>query len=172
MNAFLTLLDPAILPFLSLYHFIHPVKSTRPALMVALWPQAVGPSPNGRPGKVVQPHAGGTGGRPAAEAAPSHPAETRKGEVKLVCRPEPRNQGALGSPEPSESHLHHPGTRARLLESLSTGGGRCKQNRRLTAEPQRPGAPLPQKPAPALPRARRGGSGSRIPLFRFRFPEG
>lgn len=111
---------------MSLYHFIHPVKSTTPALMVALWPQAVGPSPNGRPRKVVQPQAGGTGGKPAAEPAPSHPAETRKDEVKSVCRPEPRNQGALVSPDPSESHLHHPGTRARLLERLSTGGGRMQ----------------------------------------------
>lgn len=108
-------------------------------------------------------------GRPAAEPAPSHPAETRKDEVKLVCRPVPRNQGALGSPDPSESHLHHPGTRARLLERLSTGGGR------MQAEPASHGgatAPWGSAPAEAGPGPPRGGSGSRIPLFRFRFPEG
>lgn len=87
MNAFLTLLDPAILPFMSLYHFIHPVKSTTPALMVALWPQAVGPSPNGRPRKV----------RPASSGRHRGQARSRGGPLPSCGDAQGRSKGGLSS---------------------------------------------------------------------------
>lgn len=130
--------------------------------------------PNGRPRKVTYPE----GGRHSVQAdivgGPLPSFGDARGRLKsrpVVRSPGRRAPSALQVPQnPTFITL---GARARLLERLFTGGaGGCEQNGRLTAEPRRSGAPLPPKPPPALPPARSGGSGSRIPLFRFRFPEG
>lgn len=97
-----------------------------------------------------------------------------QGDMKLVCRcPERRTRGSLGSPDPAESHLRHPRSRGQAARgAVHRQEDASRTGASLPASGQRPGAPLPPGPASALPRARRGWSGSRIPLFRFRFPEG